>query len=497
MVILTNPYPPLLDEVIKRERRLHTPEVFKGRGIVTAFGGVRNFTCGYVLIRLLREELKCTLPIEVWHYGEGEITPSMRQLLSPYDVTLVDARSVLANTHSEVQDGWQLKALSILYSSFSELLFLDADQVPIIDPTEVFDFDRFKSSGAVFWPDMLDIRDDNPIWAQLGLENRCMPSFESGQFLIDRTRHISVLKKIVALNEMKDEVYASVYGDKDTFLLGFLLENTPFEIVPHRPFITERALIQRDFDGNPLFQHRTNAKWVYRGKQVRFDGERHGEACQSYLDELKRSWNGVMFYPPDRSSVARSEEAMLGQIGERRMEFVGDRNETIEFLVGHEIGLGRSLDRQNWYVVERNQKLDLIIEANDQIFYVLSKCDDGTWQGHQHQEPSSLVILHEAKIAEGQQRELHDGFVASLVAACDLHHGGEQSHAELRSALTLLLRAEPGVRPSVEALTEMSPALSGIVDLVLEAVPIPNSRAPNKNINTLGTGYQDWRKKAW
>ncbi len=35
---------------------------------------------------------------------------------------------------------------------------------PARDPTEVFDWPEYVSDGAVFWPDILDIRADNPVW---------------------------------------------------------------------------------------------------------------------------------------------------------------------------------------------------------------------------------------------------------------------------------------------------------------------------------------------
>ena len=494
MGIMATTSSPLPDEVTRRKLRLPNPEISEGRGIVTAIGGARIFTCGYVLIRLLREELNCKLPIEVWHYGEAEITPVMRHLLAPYDVTFVDARAFLAGCDVEIQDGWQLKAFSMLYSSFSELLFLDADQVPVENPDKVFEFGQFKDTGAVFWPDIMDLKKKNPIWSQLGLEARSLPSFESGQVLIDRDRHLSVLKTIVALNEMKEEIYGSIYGDKDTFLVGFMLENETFSLVPHRPFVTERVLVQRDFDGAALFQHRTNAKWLYSGRQVRFEGECHAEVCDHYLEELKRKWNGGLFEPPDRTMAARTEEAMLEGRGIRRLEFVGDRNESIELLEAHELGQGRSLDRKNWYVLEKDGSLDLIVEADGQIFYQLKSCDDGTWRGLQSSQPSAAVILHAAEQSTGSPRLPGDGLVESLVAASGIAHAGETPREDLETTLTLLLRAEPGVRSAIESQATRSAMLDTVVQRVLKAVPEPESRAPDKNGDTLGKGYVDWRR---
>ena len=49
---------------------------FDGRGIVICAGGVRMFINAYVLVRVLREILRCALPIELWHLGPGELSPA-------------------------------------------------------------------------------------------------------------------------------------------------------------------------------------------------------------------------------------------------------------------------------------------------------------------------------------------------------------------------------------------------------------------------------------
>lgn len=38
-------------------------------------------------------------------------------------------------------------------SSFSEILYLDSDSVPLTDPTFLFDSPTYKQHGAVLWPD--------------------------------------------------------------------------------------------------------------------------------------------------------------------------------------------------------------------------------------------------------------------------------------------------------------------------------------------------------
>jgi Mannosyltransferase putative len=83
---------------LKNCANMNAPLVtMSGRGIVTCAGGERLFTCVYVLVRILRETLNCTLPIQIWHFGGEELSPVMRWLLKPFDVELVDATSFLTD----------------------------------------------------------------------------------------------------------------------------------------------------------------------------------------------------------------------------------------------------------------------------------------------------------------------------------------------------------------------------------------------------------------
>jgi len=92
----------------------------------------------------------------------------MRGLLSGLDVELVDAAGVLERYPAQIRDGWQLKAYAVAYSRFEEVLFLDADQAPVRNPELVFAWPSYLETGAVFWPDILDISADNPIWTLVG-----------------------------------------------------------------------------------------------------------------------------------------------------------------------------------------------------------------------------------------------------------------------------------------------------------------------------------------
>ncbi|HVX81342.1 MAG TPA: hypothetical protein VHB23_08185, partial [Devosiaceae bacterium] len=129
-----------LAETLRRWQPDFSAERFSGRGIVIAAGGATVFTNAYVLVSVLRDTLGCALPIEVWHLGAAEMSPSMAALLGELGATVVDAGPLVAETGASVRDGWQLKPFAMLHSRFAEVLLLDADQVPIRDPAICFEW---------------------------------------------------------------------------------------------------------------------------------------------------------------------------------------------------------------------------------------------------------------------------------------------------------------------------------------------------------------------
>lgn len=322
-----------------------------GRGIVICAGGVQMFTNAWVLVWQLRKELGCGLPIEIWHLGSAEMSTGMRKMLEGLGSKVVDAHEVLSRFPAQIADGWQLKPYALIMSGFREVLMLDADNVPVVDPSFLFESAEFVATGAIFWPDVLDISKDNPIWGELDLPAAQRTSFETGQILIDKGRHVAPLKTVLRLNEDAERYYRLVYGDKDTFLVAWLLAGAPHQLVPYRPIADRHVLYQRDFSGRIVFQHRTNGKWKYSGEQAPSEGFVNGESCERALAALRRIWNGRMFEPPSRSPAAmRMERSMEDRI------FVaarpGQEDRQFELLANCQIGKGRDFEHETWYVVE-------------------------------------------------------------------------------------------------------------------------------------------------
>ncbi len=163
-------------------------ERFAGRGIVICAGGARLFTCAWVAIGILRRVLGCRLPIQLWHLGPEEIGPPMRSLLEELDVEVIDALEQARRYPLRIVGGWELKSYALVHSRFREVFLLDADNVPLIDPARLFELPQYAASGAIFWPDVVRLREDNPIWQISGVAYRSTSSVESGQLLVDKQR---------------------------------------------------------------------------------------------------------------------------------------------------------------------------------------------------------------------------------------------------------------------------------------------------------------------
>jgi hypothetical protein len=270
---------------------------YKGRGIVTCAGGAEYFVCVWVLIRSLRAR-GCNLPIECWYLGPNELDEEMVQLLGSYGVRCVDGTLVMHEHPFQINPGWkgwQLKPYAIVYSSFEELLFLDADNVPTRDPAFLFESPDYLDTGAIFWPDreplehrIAGLPAQVNMWDICGIPYRVEPSFETGQILLNKPKSWCPLGLTLHFNEHADYYYQLLWGDKDTFHFAWLVLGSPFTMIPFPPIDKNwHALYQHDFSGNALFQHRNGDRWTYNGTTVNLPDFQFEEECKSFLMELK------------------------------------------------------------------------------------------------------------------------------------------------------------------------------------------------------------------
>ncbi|MFN5915272.1 MAG: hypothetical protein ACK48K_00730 [Planctomycetota bacterium] len=119
----------------------------------------------------------------------------MKRLLEPLGVECIDARQVEKDHPSRILCGWELKLYATLHSPFAQVLFLDADNGVVCDPTYLFDCEEYKRHGAIFWPDYACWTLKPGVWKVFGMMDMAEPevaeherAFESGQYLIDKRR---------------------------------------------------------------------------------------------------------------------------------------------------------------------------------------------------------------------------------------------------------------------------------------------------------------------
>ena len=78
------------------------------------------------------------------------------------DTVIIDASLAHVPPHRHIPTdaemrGFPLKAYSLLLTTFDEVLFLDSDNTPIVDPSFLFDDPSYREKGNLFWPDVLPV----------------------------------------------------------------------------------------------------------------------------------------------------------------------------------------------------------------------------------------------------------------------------------------------------------------------------------------------------
>jgi len=211
-----------------------------GQGIVICAGGPVYFRCAFAVVYTLRK-LGCALPIQFWHFS-GEYDAALRLIAEDYGIELVDATAI-GVPHRFLQ-GFAIKPFAIYHSRFAEVLSLDADCIPLADPTFLFSHESYTDTGALFWPD-IEHPPESPcrlkpdVWNRAGLPHQTEPDFESGQLIINKNRCAKELTVTNWMNEHQDYWYQFLYGDKDTFHIAwracgsdFSLANAPIYVSP-------------------------------------------------------------------------------------------------------------------------------------------------------------------------------------------------------------------------------------------------------------------------
>ncbi len=123
---------------------LEPPKFDLDRCIVTS--GEGRYEPGIVIgVKLLRDHIKCDLPVKIFHNGEWETD------LRKYDVELINTRNLQSTHPAKRFGGWESKSYAVMHAKAKKVMFLDADAYLVNDPTPLFDL--LDEHRYILWAD--------------------------------------------------------------------------------------------------------------------------------------------------------------------------------------------------------------------------------------------------------------------------------------------------------------------------------------------------------
>lgn len=359
-----------------------------GRGIVMCAGGNLYLSCAYLVVSELRR-LGCMLPVELWHLGRAEMDLQASEAFSRLGVECRNAKALHIERPMRILNGWELKPLAVAHSRFEDVLFLDADCIPVVNPAFLFDTGEYARDGAIFWPDIHGGKPLNKVpWSNVGLGYRNEPDFESGQLLIKRSRCQLALAMTLVLNDNSDFVYQFVYGDKSTWHLGWRLAECGYAMPSKQAEWRWPVIHQHGFDGELLFQHVTGAKeLLMAGGLTQLSNAYHVAAA---VKERDVQWSGRLWDWRDMTE----EELIIAKnlVGKWNYNRVDISARQIELADKGRITEGAASCELRWSVKFLDGQLNLIIVGKafkgTEIGMMFLTSSDGTtfrgkWEAHE------------------------------------------------------------------------------------------------------------------
>jgi alpha 1,2-mannosyltransferase len=216
----------------------HLPYDSGSRGIVMSAGG-SYFGVAITSVRMLRRS-GSQLPVEVFidNWADYDMMTCER-ILPSLNAKCRVLSEIWSTTPSLVTlQKYQYKVFAILFSSFEDVLFLDADAFPAHNPDGLLDVEPYRSNGLVTWPDFWASTASHHFYDIAGVPVpplNTRRSSESGIMLWSKQKHADSLLLATYYNYYGPKYYypllsqgASGEGDKETFLHAALVLQKPF-----------------------------------------------------------------------------------------------------------------------------------------------------------------------------------------------------------------------------------------------------------------------------
>ncbi|BCS17884.1 alpha-mannosyltransferase [Aspergillus puulaauensis] len=210
------------------------------RGIISTAGGP-YLPVLVISLRMLRRT-GSELPVEVFLANDDEYEPYICDVVLPSLDAQCVVLSHIFNAAPKIMEieSYQFKLFAMLFSSFEEILFLDADSFPIIQPESLFTNEPFRSRNMVTWPDFWASTVSSYFYEITSQPapspgKRARQSSESGEILISKRTHAKTLLLSTYYNLWGPNYYypllsqgAAGEGDKETFVAAAIAVNEPY-----------------------------------------------------------------------------------------------------------------------------------------------------------------------------------------------------------------------------------------------------------------------------
>lgn len=166
----------------------------------------------------------------------------------PQKVTLINILKTLSNLGQKDLSHYKSKIAALFYSSYENVLLLDADSVPLIKPKEFFEFPDYVEKGAYFFRDrslmyhndwqetnffakvmpqksnVLDMAMGIKPVSERTMDNLYMRGWrhmqEAGVVAFNRKRHFKSLLTLIGLSLWVEPIDSSIWGDKELYWLA-------------------------------------------------------------------------------------------------------------------------------------------------------------------------------------------------------------------------------------------------------------------------------------
>ena len=270
------------------------------KGIIIAVPKKYEKTCLSNLINL--RNLNCHLPIEIWEIG-NEISNEIKAEFEK--IENIHFKNV--NNYTKKSSHWkgfQVKAFILKFTTFKEVILLDADVIVHQNPELLLTDKNYIKTGTYFFKDLdkwqfhkltnkfeqfkqqisynkftsASFFNKRKNWLReiLPKKKPIFPSEwdyiysveipkepvkealqESGVVYINKEKHPDTIENIYTLNKNHKETYQYLWGDKETFWIACVMTNKEYYFNPTSGYMSkETKRLSHDYNGKLFFSQK-------------------------------------------------------------------------------------------------------------------------------------------------------------------------------------------------------------------------------------------------